>query len=359
MFGSSVHQDRAGPDYASIIDALTHGVSSTIQQVYLQKRLQADRAREDAQVAFQKEQTGIQNARATRQEAFDLDKFNEDKRKNRADEAYKGYHEDAHTTTLPTSGPTSAIQRAMTSPSFAPPAPTPDMQVTTKKAEPHYDLERSVPYRTAIDKATVSAEAAAARQQTLITARKAAAEDGVQARRELVQLQSRLKGGNNITRAMTGNAQEAMAQRWATGLVGRFSNSYDDAVDFLRSPEGEDYRAIGVKPGHIDFAREQNVKGGTGQAVGLQRSLDMPPQEAAATVRATREAVAGPPPRLRAPGAAPAPTAPAAKGAPAKSAAKVDESKLSDADLWEAKVKAGMPKDQATEYVKKRPKPKK
>lgn len=331
IFGTNVAFDREGPDYGRLIDALTRGSASLIEQAYLRKQVDQQRKLQLEDRAYQRSRDKIQDEREAGRLSLDRQKFEHQSWLDRADLTAKGYHEDAHT--APVGAPSGAIARTMTTmPSMAPVPDAPP--VVTQKAEPHFDLERSVPYRTAIDRATVTAEANAQRQRERLQAMQQGREFMAQKARELTVLRASLqKNRGGIAGALTGNVRERAAQEAAIGLLGMTRGSYDDAIELLNgTPEGKELRDFGVQPRHLMFAKEKYVNTATSQAIGLQRSLEVEPDSSVATVKTTRAAVRGgdttkvvaPKPAAPAAGSATATRTPdqAAQGAAALIAAK-------------------------------------
>jgi hypothetical protein len=101
-----------------------------------------------------------------------------------------------------------------------------------------------------------------------------------------------------VGRAMTGGQAENMRFKIAEGLIGHAGGSYDEAVAFLNSKDGDDLRKQGVKPEHLMYAHSLFVKGGTAQAISLQRGMDgLPVPDAVKAVTDTRSQVAGTAPK--------------------------------------------------------------
>lgn len=126
--------------------------------------------------------------------------------------------------------------------------------------------------------------------------------------------------GKNIT----ATAREANANKAASAFLNIYGGDYSAASDALKNtPEGQQLAASGVEPRHLYVAHGVQLGVDTKATVGMLRnSADVP--KAVGKLGAARNAVL--------------------------------EAQMSDQDLWEAKVKGGMTKDQATEYVKKRKK---
>ena len=300
-----------GVDYRGILDAITGGASSLIQQQYL-RRVQ------DRQFAREAQQDQLSR------EKFDFEK--DTKRQELAhqqtmDEAKllaEGYDTKPHVRHVPN------IAKAMLGASGL---GQPD-EFTVTQTEPHFDLERNVAYRTATDRARIGAEAAEERaragateraklQADRLAAQQSGREYMAQAARSLAVLRSNLRGKEaGVRGAMTGNALEEARTRAAEGLLSRTGGSYDEALALLTEggDEAKSFRAIGVEPRHLSYAMSKLVNSGTGQAMRAQTTLGETPDSSAMRVGATRKAVAGLSKKERATG--PAPGAPAAPGAP-------------------------------------------
>jgi len=286
LFGTNVAFDREGPDYGRVIDALTHGASSLIQQAYLRKLQERD-------MRLQAEDRQYQRSRDQAQDKREQEKFEHEKWMDRAELIAKGYHEEAHT--IPS--PSGAIARAMATPSFAPPPEGPP--VVTQKAEPHYDLERNIQYRTSVDRATVAAQAAEARQNALIQARAQAQVRGEQIQQRLIRLRAEearrsRAGRGNIPRAMTEGQRRQFAQEDAVGLLDTFGGSLDAAVEYLESPDGAPYRESGVTAALLANARARLTQRTAQGAMPFVRD-EMPADSAVKVVEDVRKAAGGAP----------------------------------------------------------------
>lgn len=326
-----------GTDYTGIIDAITGGASSLIQQAYLRKLQQNQIQTAAAEREYQHGRDTKQDERDAQKEKLEADKFGHQQLMDAAELTYKGFHEEPHNRDIPN------IAKAMLPVASNPmggaglPAAgaigAPDKQTITQPGG-HYDLERSVPYRTAVDRAGVAADERTRLQEQRIAAQQAGrAFMADEARKRLaMSLAARNGKGGATSRAMTGNQIEQSAYRTAEGLIGRMGG-YAEALDMLtNTDEGKALQKSGVSARHLMYAENKRVTGETNAAVKMETASGANPEEAVPQVQRTRRLVTG----------------------QEKLPAPVDESTLSDADLWEAKVKGGMTNDQATAYVKKR-----
>jgi hypothetical protein len=102
-------------------------------------------------------------------------------------------------------------------------------------------------------------------------------------------------GGGGRGGGRTSTQAENVRFRYADGLIGTFQ-SYDEALNYLNSPDGADLRAKGVTPNHLMTAHAAWLKGTTAEALRFERGSDpIPPDEAVDAVTTTRTRISRPP----------------------------------------------------------------
>lgn len=148
LFGSNVYGDtRPKVDVGGAIDAITNTGLSLVQSAYNRRMQQAELERANRAEARQgqldrqaNEDRAFQRQRQTSQDQLARDTFDETKRQHTLSLIEKGYHEDAHTNELPN------VPGMTQLPAFAGSAPS-TITYESQPAGPHFDVDRSLPFR--------------------------------------------------------------------------------------------------------------------------------------------------------------------------------------------------------------------
>lgn len=357
LFGSHAFPDsRPRIDIEGGINALTQGASSLIRQAFLRKQAEAEMARQAQQdelhrqqIAYQQEQDRLNREERASETAYKhLQDEAEGKRKDaalRLEQRKAGLQPETRRYDVPpmtsaTIGavrttPPSPIRGAM-QPGQVPPIAQPlqpGMQPTqithpggAVVSPESYDPEQG----QAGVVAAIRAEGAQAlegakqegrmaveklKQENRIAFRRFAqvqAEHGMRVRQTLADA-AKSKG---ISKTMTGNAAVDLAMKMADGLIG-YRGSYDEALEYLNSPDGVVYREkLGVTPEFLQAAYAKWLKTAEGQAGRLQTSTFATPQESAKQVKETGRILRQGQGGATAPAAPPTPAAPPARPTP-------------------------------------------
>ncbi len=247
----------SGPDYGQVVDALTRGAGSLIHQAMLRKQSERQVRLEDEQRAFTRDRAAKEDARNAAADGLNKQKFEHERRMDNAELLYKGYHEEPHDRLIPNA--MKAAASMSTAPGVSSAVGMPDQVKVTQK-EPHYDLDRSVPYRTSTDRATMTAQAASERQAERFKQQAAAQVRGEAIQQRLIRLREteRQGGGGGIRGAYSDAQKRQFAQQDAIGLLGDFNGDINAALDFLESPTGQMYRDGGVNEQLLINARQRS-----------------------------------------------------------------------------------------------------
>lgn len=171
----------------------------------------------------------------------------------------------------------------------------------------HYDPTKASAYVRATDLEQMRAEARAdlqteklASAATLQASRLAAAQQlkvyASNVALEIARIRARAAaaGRSGIAGRMTGGQLETMRTNAAIGLIEHTAGSYDEAIKFLNSPDGEGLRKQGVAPQHLMFAHSKYVDRSAAAAGRLITSpLEMDVPEATKTTKDVRTGVGG------------------------------------------------------------------